>query len=526
MTVLVSAGDSGAAGCDSSSASTASGGHAVNGLCSSPYSTCVGGTEFSDTANPALFWSSSNTPGTDGSALGYIPEAAWNESGLVAGGSGLWAGGGGASAVYAKPSWQTGSGVPAGNYRYVPDVALTSAVHDGYLISVGGLFYVAGGTSVSAPSFAGLMALTAERRGARLGNANPVLYTLAALEARGGASVFHDVTAGNNSVPGLTGYSAGAGYDPVTGWGSVNANLLVNSWATGAALVPSFQVSAPSAAVSLAQGGTTGTTVAVSVSGGFASAVSLSANGLPAGLTAGFTPATLPSPGSGSSTLALTATAQTTPGTYQVVITATGGGNTQATFLAVNVMARCSYALSSISASVPPAAGAYGVTVTAGSGCAWTALSNASWITVTSGSSGTGSGPVSYAVSANTGAASRTGSITVAGLTFSITQAFVPCTYTVSAGAISSDASGFSGTVSVTAPPACSWTAVSNAGWITVQSGASGTGNGKVSYAVAANTGNSTRSGDLVVAGTTLEVTEAGRATAKISLAAQAATRQ
>src|SRR5580704_10154095 len=105
MSVFVASGDSGAAGCDSSSANTAGYGRGVNGLCSSPYSTCVGGTEFGDTTNPPMFWSSASNSTTLGSALTYIPETAWNESGTVAGGSGLWSTGGGASMVYAKPAW-------------------------------------------------------------------------------------------------------------------------------------------------------------------------------------------------------------------------------------------------------------------------------------------------------------------------------------------------------------------------------------------------------------------------------------
>ena len=525
MSVLVAAGDSGAAGCDTPSAQNSSGVRAVNGLCSSPYSTCIGGTQFSDTANPSLFWSTGNAAGTYGSALAYISEAAWNES-ASAGGSELWAGGGGASTIYAKPSWQTGAGVPSANSRYVPDVSLSSAVHDGYLICVNGQFYVAGGTSASTPSFAGLMALAVERRAARQGNANPVLYTLAALQARGGSAVFHDVTMGNNSEPGTTGYSAGGGYDAVTGWGSVDANLLVNSWGTGATPVPSLQIAAPASAVSVAQGSSASAALAVTVGGGFASAVSLSASGLPAGMTASFTPAGLPSPGSGTSTLALMATAQTAPGSYPVTVKAAGGGVTQTVSVPVNVTAKCSYSLSATSVSVPAAAGTYVVTVTTAGVCPWTAASNASWITVTKGSSGSGSGQVSLAVSANTAATSRTGSITAAGLTLQIAQAPVPCTYTVSPGVTTSTVSGFTGTLSVTAPAACSWSAVSNVGWITVQVGAVGIGNGKVSYTVALNTGTATRSGSLAVAGTTLAITEAGRAAVRITLTAQAVTRQ
>ena len=105
ITVFVSSGDNGAAGCDSASASKATHGRGVNGLCSTPYSVCVGGTEFNDASNPSLYWSSSNAAGTESSALSYIPEVVWNESGP---GKDLWASGGGASSVYTKPVWQAG----------------------------------------------------------------------------------------------------------------------------------------------------------------------------------------------------------------------------------------------------------------------------------------------------------------------------------------------------------------------------------------------------------------------------------
>jgi pseudomonalisin len=214
ITVLVSSGDSGAAGCDTPSATKATDGRAVNGLCSSPYNVCVGGTEFNDTKNSTLYWASSNAGGTQGSALGYIPEIVWNESGS----SGLWASGGGASSIYGKPSWQTGTGVPADGRRDVPDVSLSAASHDGYLIYMNGSLLAVGGTSAAAPSFAGLMALVAQSTGARQGNANPHLYALASKQHSGGAAVFHDITSGNNSVAGVTGYNAGAGYDWPPAW--------------------------------------------------------------------------------------------------------------------------------------------------------------------------------------------------------------------------------------------------------------------------------------------------------------------
>ena len=181
ITVFVSSGDSGAAGCDSPSASRATHGRGVNGLCSTPYSVCVGGTEFNDASHPSLYWSPSNTSGTEASALSYIPEVAWNESAA----GGLWASGGGASTLYPKPSWQTGTGVPADGKRDVPDISLTSAGHDGYLIYQNGGLYVVGGTSAASASFAGVMALVVQNAAARQGNANTGFYSLASKQRAG-----------------------------------------------------------------------------------------------------------------------------------------------------------------------------------------------------------------------------------------------------------------------------------------------------------------------------------------------------
>jgi subtilase family serine protease len=334
ITVFVSAGDSGAAGCDSASASRATHGRGVNGLCSTPYSVCVGGTEFSDTAHPSLYWAASNAAATDSSALSYIPEAAWDESAS----GGLWATGGGASTIYGKPSWQTGIGVPADGRRDVPDVSLTAAGHDGYLIYQNGGLYVVGGTSAASPSFAGIMAMVVQNTSARQGVANTAFYSLASKQRSGGPSVFHDTTAGNNSVPGQTGFNAASGYDQATGLGSIDASMLVEHW-NDATVARSFHASASSSTVSLATGSSASVNLNVAVSGGFNSAVTFAVTGLPSGITVTFTPLRLAAPGSGSSSLRFAAAMNARAGNYPVTVTASSGSTRQSIPLTVTCTA-------------------------------------------------------------------------------------------------------------------------------------------------------------------------------------------
>jgi pseudomonalisin len=345
ITVFVSSGDNGAAGCDSASASTARHGRGVNGLCSTPYSVCVGGTELNDTSDPSLYWSSFNATGTQASALSYIPEAAWNESGP---GAGLWSSGGGASSVYAKPSWQAGAGVPADGKRDVPDVSLTSAGHDGYLIYQEGGLYVVGGTSAASPSFAGVMALVVQHAAARQGNANTVFYSLASKQQAGGASVFHDITQGNNSVPGVTGFNATVGYDQATGLGSVDASVLVNHW-SDASVQPAFQATPSANFLSVTAGSNISSNSSITfnatVSGGFDAAVVFSVTGLPSGVTAVFTPATLSAPGSGRSVLKLTASSSAKAGVYSVTVSATSGSTRQQMPISVVIVRQVSKSL-------------------------------------------------------------------------------------------------------------------------------------------------------------------------------------
>ena len=235
----------------------------------------MGGTEFVEGSNPGQYWLAANNSTTLASALSYIPETTWNESGTAS----LAAGGGGASTVYTKPAWQTGAGVPADGKRDVPDVSMTAAIHDGYTVVQGGAMgyiFQVGGTSASTPSFAGLIALVNQKYNSAQGCINPVLYPLAAKQAAGGASIFHDITTGNNSVPGLTGFSAATGYDQATGLGSVDANILVNHWNDAAAPSGSLTISTYAATVSQGQ---TSTAAIKTTTNGINSAVALTVSG-------------------------------------------------------------------------------------------------------------------------------------------------------------------------------------------------------------------------------------------------------
>jgi len=151
------------------------------------------------------------------------------------------------------------------------------------------------------------------------------------------------------------------------------------------------------------------------------------------------------------------------------------------------------------------------VAVTAPAGCGWQAASNDPWLTITSGSSGTGNGTVGYHVAANSTGSPRTGTLTIAGLTFTVNQSNLSCSYAILPTSNSFPAAGGSGSVSVMAPGGCFWKAISNDSWILVASGtASGFGNGSVDYSVGANSSNMQRTGTITIAGLTFTVMQAG----------------
>ncbi len=315
ISVTVSSGDDGSAGCDYDGDSAALNGLQVSGFASTPYAIAVGGTDFDVLENNFGQYATYEINGKldDGSApyygtaLSYIPEEPWNDSTssnndlasnqpLINGGAtDIIAGSGGVSSCenstqsgnnitclngYAKPAFQA-SLTPGDGVRDIPDVSFLAAnglygavwlvcaegncTSDNGQLTSSSTFSGAGGTSAAAPAFAGMLALVEQKVGTRLGQADTVLYQLAASQY---ATVFHDVTTGNNSVvcaagsyncgPNgfLTGYDAGTGYDLASGLGSVDAAQMVSLWNTVslANTKTSFTINGSTAPVSVTHG--------------------------------------------------------------------------------------------------------------------------------------------------------------------------------------------------------------------------------------------------------------------------------
>jgi hypothetical protein len=170
--------------------------------------------------------------------------------------------------------------------------------------------------------------------------------------------------------------------------------------------------------------------------------------------------------------------------------------------------AQCTYSISAHEPVTFAETGGVGsVDVTAPPGCAWTASSNAPWIIIVPPSKGTGNGTVVYSLGPNTDPVFLIGSITVAGQNVVINQLGNNCA-TIGQTSSTISAAGGTGSVSVTAPAACVWTATSNASWINITSGFSGTGNGVITYFVAAHSGTESRTGTITILGKTFTVTQ------------------
>ncbi|MGA7376206.1 MAG: hypothetical protein WBW36_07665, partial [Candidatus Sulfotelmatobacter sp.] len=338
-----------------------------------PEVTGMGGTEFFGDAastSPTTYWNATGSSDDISSALSYIPEEGWNDTAfnLTQSGGTIAASGGGASIYFGKPTWQTGTGVPSDGKRDVPDLALsTSPDHDGYLFcsedgpnstivatctsgfrDASSDLDVVGGTSAAAPTFSAILTLIEQYLSSPgLANINPNLYSLAASNP----SAFHDTTTGNNIVPctsGTTGcpattpfqygFTAGTGYDQVTGLGSVDANALAVAWK--ASLDPDFQLSAGTLSpTSIPAGSSTTTTVTVSaIAGSTGVVVNFSPNsctGLPSGATCSFNPASITFDGTDPVSTQVTISTianMTVPSTAQTVtITPANSPNTTAT---------------------------------------------------------------------------------------------------------------------------------------------------------------------------------------------------
>jgi kumamolisin len=272
------------------------------------YLTTVGGTDL-QTSSAGGPWSS---------------ETAW-----VDGGGGISPDG------FAIPAWQTATANGCANcsttLRNGPDVSANANF----------TFYVCadqsactenyyGGTSFAAPMWAGYLALANQQAVANgqplLGFINPILYTIG-LSSNYDAD-FHDITSGSNGDP------ATIGYDLATGWGSPNGAALINAL-LGTAPAPGFSLSASPASVSVVQGNSGNSTITSAVTGGFNSAISLSATGQPTGVTVGFNPASII--GAGTSTMTMTVASSTAPGTYAITVTGSSGSIMATTTVSLTV---------------------------------------------------------------------------------------------------------------------------------------------------------------------------------------------
>jgi subtilase family serine protease len=298
--------------------------------------TSVGGTDLS-TSGPAGAWVS-ETVWVDGGGGYYKPDA------------------------IPIPSWQQLAGVITSanqgstTLRNSPDVA-AEANFDFYVCADQSPCTANeyGGTSFAAPMWAGYLALVNQQAVANgnptIGFINPIIYPLSL--GSGYDTDFHDITSGSN------GYPAEVGYDLATGWGSPNGTGLINALAGPS--MSNFTISASPTSVSLVPGSNGASTITTAVLDGFDSAIALSVNGQPTGVTVTFSPTSIAAPGSGASTMTIAAASTTTAGTYTIAITGTSGS--------LQHSANVTLVVTDFSISVTPGS----QTVTVGSAASYTA---------------------------------------------------------------------------------------------------------------------------------------------------------
>jgi hypothetical protein len=481
----------------------ASGPIAVNGLASTPYDIAVGGTDY-DVLAIGTFgnYVSTGSPGSASSyyrtALGYIPEDSWNNStynnttidqnvyvGYVSGNpsdDNISAGSGGPSncatntttdeaigtctAGYPKPSWQTGAGVPNDQVRDIPDVSFLAgngfysalwAVCDGStngndsagntgvancVADSTGDFYTDGfgGTSAATPVFAGMMAMVVQKTGQRQGQAAPILYSL----YNSNASIFHDITTGNNSVPCspstyntntceensqgfdyMNGFNTNAGYDLATGLGSVDATLMVNNWtsASGSLFVATVAATPSATSITTAQPLSFTVNVTPLATGGSTPAGSVTAADSVTGYTSS---AVALVNGSATITIPANTLQASTADTFTIAYAPTGTTFAPASdfvTVAITQAATPSLTVSGPSIAIAPPGG-----------------SGTSMITVTPGGGFTGAVALTCAVTGPAGATSlptcslSPASVTIAGTTAQTSTLAVATTATTTAG--------------------------------------------------------------------------------------------
>ena len=292
---------------------------------------------------------------TSGAAGPWASETAWVDSG-----------GGISPDNIAIPSWQQLSGVinssnkGSTTLRNGPDVSAnanftfytcadqTSCLANEY-----------GGTSFAAPMWAGYLALVnqqlAANKQAAAGFINPAIYSQNVTSSY--SADFHDITSGTSGS-----FSAVAGYDLVTGWGSPNAGLIAALTGGGTTQTPAFTISASPSSLSVVSGSNGTATITTAISGGFNSAVALTATGAPSGVTVSFSPASIGVPGSGSSTVTFAVASTVAAGTYSIMVTGTGGGLAESTTVSLTVTAAVSsgFTVSASPASISVARGSSG----------------------------------------------------------------------------------------------------------------------------------------------------------------------
>ena len=292
--------------------------------------------------------------------------------------------------------------------------------------------------------------------------------------------------------------------NPASGSGNGTVNFSVSA-NTGAARTGTITIGAQTHTVN--QAGSCASSInpasqSVPVGGGAGTPIAVTA---PAGCAWTATTAatwitiTAPASGSGNGTVNFTAAANT-GGARSGTISVAGQTHT------VNQAASCPTSINPASQSAASGGGnATPIAVTAPAGCAWTATTTDTWLTIANPASGTGNGTVNFSVGANTGPA-RTGTLTVAGQTHAVNQAS-GCTFSISPNSRNFNKNAVaSSNVTVTAGAGCTWTAVANDPWITIVSGASGSGNGTVTFSLTANGGPSDRTGTITIAGRTFTI--------------------